>query len=117
MSNVFRKKHIKKRCKQDKFRNIFFNKEKFIIKTSVIATIVFVFFLCIYNRKNKLKIMTITSVLFSLFIECTQYFSGRYFDIDDIIWNTIGAIIGLLIYSFIQKIASKKDTIQELVTK
>lgn len=76
-----------------------------------------IFFLCIYNRKNKLKIMTITSVLFSLFIECTQYFSGRYFDIDDIIWNTIGAIIGLLIYSFIQKIASKKDTIQELVTK
>lgn len=50
MSNVFRKKHIKKRCKQDKFRNIFFNKEKFIIKTSVIATIVFVFFLCIYNQ-------------------------------------------------------------------
>ena len=50
--------------------------------------------------------------LFSLFIECTQYFSGRYFDIDDIIWNTIGAIIGLLIYSFIGKIVCRKNILQ-----
>lgn len=56
--------------------------------------------------------MTIIALLFSLFIECTQYFSGRYFDIDDIIWNTIGAIIGLLIYSFIGKIVCRKNILQ-----
>ncbi|QPJ86658.1 hypothetical protein HH195_11590 (plasmid) [Sarcina sp. JB2] len=31
---------------------------------------------------------------------------------DDIIWNTIGAIIGLLIYSFIGKIVCRKNILQ-----
>lgn len=38
------------------------------------------------------------TLLTSSTIECVQYFIGRSFDIDDIILNVVGGIIGFLIY-------------------
>ena len=43
--------------------------------------------------------------LISLFIEMTQIFVGREIDVDDLILNTLGTIIGVLLY---KKIINKK---------
>lgn len=36
--------------------------------------------------------------VFSIMCECTQYSIGRICDIDDVILNTIGGVIGWLIF-------------------
>ena len=40
----------------------------------------------------------LTSLLSSLSIEVVQHFIGRSFDIDDVILNVVGGIVGFLIY-------------------
>ena len=40
----------------------------------------------------------LTSLLASLSIEVVQHFIGRCFDIDDVILNVAGGIIGFLVY-------------------
>ena len=39
----------------------------------------------------------------SLFIEFTQLFIGRTTDIDDLILNTFGAVLGLIIYNYLSR--------------
>ena len=46
----------------------------------------------------------IISLIISVTIEVLQYYNGRFADIDDIIWNVSGALIGYLIYLSYQKI-------------
>lgn len=48
-----------------------------------------------------------TSLLFSLFIEISQLFNNRATDIDDLIMNTLGAIIGWFIFTVLSKILRK----------
>ena len=56
-------------------------------------------FLASYLLNNKkFSVITILTVIASLTIETVQYYIGRVFDIDDIILNSLGAIIGFLIY-------------------
>jgi glycopeptide antibiotics resistance protein len=43
-------------------------------------------------------------LLASIAIECTQVTIGRVFDVDDIILNVFGGMIGYLLYLFIDKI-------------
>ncbi len=43
-------------------------------------------------------------LLASVAIECTQVTIGRIFDVDDIILNVIGGMLGYLLYLFIDKI-------------
>lgn len=50
MSNVFRKKNIKRRSKKDPFQFFFFNKKKFVIQTSFVFIIALVFVFGIYNQ-------------------------------------------------------------------
>ena len=38
-------------------------------------------------------------------IECWQLFVGRYFDIDDIILNTLGVLCGYLLWKLLAKLA------------
>lgn len=57
--------------------------------------------ICCKNLINNKYVMFIVSVAFSLFIEINQLvFRRGVFEIDDVIFNTIGALIG---YSFFKK--------------
>ncbi len=47
---------------------------------------------------------------FSFIIEFTQYFTGRSADIDDLILNTIGGILGYLIFFIFTRLFKKKHT-------
>ncbi|MCI5683545.1 MAG: VanZ family protein [Clostridiales bacterium] len=40
---------------------------------------------------------------FSLFIESAQYFVGRSTDIDDLLLNTFGGILGALVFLIIRR--------------
>lgn len=53
------------------------------------------------------KKVVIHGFFISLFIEFTQIFIGRETDIDDLILNTLGTFIGLLIYKIIWKYKDK----------
>lgn len=44
---------------------------------------------------------------FSVFIEASQYFIGRTTDVDDVILNTTGAVIGYLVFLLLRKIWPK----------
>lgn len=50
-------------------------------------------------RIDKLKMIILTALVFSTLIEVTQYsFQIGYADIDDVILNTAGAVVGFFLY-------------------
>lgn len=51
-----------------------------------------------FKRFRKTIYAIITSAAFTIFIEVTQYFGGRAADIDDVLTNLFGAIIGFVFY-------------------
>lgn len=54
-----------------------------------------VLFTLLYMKNRKILLKTIlVAIVFSTSIETLEYFVGRYMDIDDVIWNTLGAVIG-----------------------
>lgn len=57
------------------------------------------YFITSYCRLKGLGSITLISFLCSLTIEIVQHFIGRSFDVDDIILNIVGGIIGFLIYT------------------
>lgn len=52
----------------------------------------------LYKEFKKLKNLIYLSIIFSFSIEVVQFFVGRSVDIDDLLLNTLGAILGFLIY-------------------
>lgn len=78
-------------------------------------------FLSSYLLKNrKLGVITILAIIASGTIETVQYYIGRVFDIDDIILNLLGGIIGFLIYIGIDAIRNKvkvlkNDTVLDIL--
>ena len=63
----------------------------------------------IYKHINTLKKVTLTGFLISLTIEIIQLpFAVRASDVDDLILNTAGCLVGYGIYALIRTIASKK---------
>lgn len=56
------------------------------------------YFATSYCKIKGLGTITLVSLLSSLTIEVTQHYIGRTFDIDDIILNVVGGIVGFLIY-------------------
>jgi len=65
-------------------------------------------FLSSYLLKNrKISVTFILSLVVSTTIEVVQYYIGRVFDIDDIILNVLGGIIGGLLFIGIDAIRSK----------
>ena len=72
-----------------------FNKQ---VIGNILLFIPFGFFISNYCKIKKLDIITIVSLLSSLVIESVQHFIGRSFDVDDIILNVVGGIIGFLLY-------------------
>ena len=57
------------------------------------------YFATSYCKIKGLGTITLVSLLSSLTIEVTQHYIGRTFDIDDIILNVVGGIVGFLIYT------------------
>jgi len=68
---------------------------------------------CFSKKNNNLFFVLITGVLISIIIECCQkIFSLGVFDVDDIILNTIGVLIGAMLFIH----SGKKELRQELKT-
>ena len=65
---------------------------------NILLFIPFGYFVSAYCKIKGLGTITIVSLLSSLVIECVQHYIGRSFDVDDIILNVIGGIIGFLLY-------------------
>ena len=58
----------------------------------------FGYFVSNYIKANKTHQIVLISIISSLTAELIQFKIGRAFDVDDIILNTVGAIIGFLCY-------------------
>ena len=67
----------------------------------------FGYFVSDYLKDKKLHHIAFVSIITSLTAELIQYKIGRAFDIDDIILNFIGAIIGFMVFLSIKKIKRK----------
>lgn len=78
-------------------------------------------FLASYLLNNKkISIIAVLTIIASTTIEIVQYYIGRVFDIDDIILNLIGGIIGALIFVGLDAIRNKvklfrNDTILDIL--
>ncbi len=71
---------------------------------NVLLFVPFGYFICTFLKNKKLYISFIITLITSLSIELIQMNIGRSFDIDDIILNLCGGIIGYLIYRLLDKI-------------
>ena len=57
-----------------------------------------------FSRKKQIGFTAATAALLSLFIEFAQLFNYRVSDVDDIILNTLGAVLGALLCILLQKL-------------
>lgn len=94
------------------FKEIFrydINSSKFIknIMGNIIMFIPYGFFASYFLKNRKFSTILLLSLTVSLTIEFVQLNIGRVFDIDDVILNIIGGIIGYLIYVGLDAISSK----------
>ena len=82
---------------------------KFIknILGNIIMFVPYGFFASYYLKNRKVSTVIILSLIISFTIEFVQLYIGRVFDIDDVILNIIGAIIGYIIYISLNKISYK----------
>lgn len=65
------------------------------------------FFVSYFLKLDKKSIMFILSIIVSFTIESTQYLIGRVFDVDDILLNVLGGLLGYFLYRFICSIKDK----------
>lgn len=63
----------------------------------------------VYKNKRKFNRTILLSFVITFSIEFFQYFIGRASDIDDIITNLLGAIIGYGIFKIISNLFKQKD--------
>lgn len=83
--------------------------DKFIknIIGNIIMFIPYGFFASYFLKSKKIGVVTFLSLIVSLTIEIVQLNIGRVFDIDDVILNTLGGMIGYLIYVAINAVSNK----------
>lgn len=74
---------------------------------NILLFVPFGIFVTHYVRNNKFYITLFLSILVSCSIEFAQSIIGRTADVDDIILNSIGGIIGFLIYKLSDKVSNK----------
>lgn len=65
------------------------------------------YFIGYFIKTKKTFLVMCITVFISLAGELLQTYIGRCFDIDDIILNTLGAVIGFLVYKFLYKMYRK----------
>lgn len=71
----------------------------------------FGFFATYYTKIKKISSISFMSILISLTIEVVQKYIGRSFDVDDIILNVVGGILGFLVYIGLDAIRKKLPSI------
>lgn len=65
---------------------------------NIIMFIPFGFFASYFLKSKKISIPLILTIILTTTIETVQYYIGRVFDIDDIILNIVGGILGYLFF-------------------
>ncbi len=75
------------------------------------------FFASYYLKLDKKRITCLLILIVSLSIECVQLLIGRCFDVDDILLNLIGGMLGYFVYWLLDIITDKmsKRTISTLL--
>lgn len=71
---------------------------------NIIMFLPYGFFTSYFLKEKKLLPILILTIVTSLTIECTQLMIGRVFDIDDILLNIMGGVLGHYLYIIILKI-------------
>lgn len=71
----------------------------------------FGFFATYYTKIKKISSISFMSILVSLTIEVVQKYIGRSFDVDDIILNVVGGILGFLVHIGLDAIRKKLPSI------
>lgn len=61
----------------------------------------------IFKKMKNMPAAVLTGAVVSTCIEATQYLFGRSADIDDVILNTVGTLLGFLLYLVIKAITKK----------
>ncbi len=69
------------------------------------------FYIGYYVKSKKVLTTFIAALLISTSVEVIQYFIGRAFDIDDIILNVFGAILGYLVFKILYNIKKRLPNI------
>ena len=73
----------------------------------------FGFFTSYYLKLNKRSIVFFITLIVSIVIELIQLKIGRAFDVDDIILNMVGSLIGYYVYRLIDRIfGDLSDTVK-----
>ena len=67
----------------------------------------FGFFASYYLKAEKLTLPLLLTLIASVSIEVVQLLIGRVFDVDDIILNILGGMLGYLCYLVLRKIGEK----------
>lgn len=65
------------------------------------------FFISYYLKIDKVKLPLLLTFIASIAIEVVQMCIGRVFDVDDIILNLIGGLIGYTLYNILRKIHNR----------
>lgn len=60
-----------------------------------------------YIKIKDIRYVILISFIISLSIEITQSVIGRVFDVDDILLNVIGSLLGFMLFEIIEKISGK----------
>ena len=94
------------------FREIFrydFGSKLFLknVLGNMIMFMPFGFFASYFLKCSKAKIIVILTIVASFTIEIVQYKIGRVFDIDDVILNILGGLVGFLVYYLLHSIHLK----------
>lgn len=87
-----------------KKRNVecFVTKMSFAKKTAALMFVPFGFFVCLFSKRPFVSLFA--SFLTSVAIEVIQIFIGRTCDIDDVICNTLGGLVGICLSIVLMKI-------------
>ncbi len=73
---------------------------------NVLMFIPYGFFATLYADIKKGRSAFVLVLLASLSIECTQLMIGRIFDVDDILLNVLGGMLGFLFYRSLDKLSN-----------
>lgn len=88
---------------------------------NMIMFVPFGFFVSYFLKLDKISTISVLTLLTSITIEETQLLIGRVFDVDDLILNLIGGIIGFVLYNIIHNLRInlpnflKKDYIYNII--
>ena len=74
---------------------------------NIVLFIPYGYFAAYFPKNKKMVTVGFLTLLVSFSIEAIQYKIGRVFDIDDIILNTLGGVIGYLIYVVLDSVKNR----------